>query len=242
VRAWERQPGETSRAYEAFSAYRDLGSARSLAKVGQLLGKSTGLMERWSAAHSWVDRVAALEARDAMLRREAVEEYLAAQAEDHAEREGRIAEKLLEIRERAADQALSIVRWPLSEQRILREDKDGNETTVIVTPSKWSKSTAIGMARLAAGAVPGLAPEREDSGETDAGWDLSVLSEEEIRTFLEISHKLVAQGRGSPESGYSKGQTTYTAACRVADPSDIMSDARIDPSDIMSDAHILARF
>ena len=44
MRAWERQEGETSRAYEAFSAYRDLGSARSLAKVGQLLGKSTGLM------------------------------------------------------------------------------------------------------------------------------------------------------------------------------------------------------
>jgi hypothetical protein len=212
VRAWERQPGETSRAYEAFSAYRDLGSARSLAKVGQLLGKSTGLMERWSAAHSWVDRVAALEARDAMLRREAVEEYLAAQAEDHAEREDRIAEKLLEIRERAADQALSIVRWPLSEQRILREDEDGNETTVIVTPSKWSKSTAIGMARLAAGAVPGLAPEREDSGETDAGWDLSVLSEAEIEMFLAISHKLVAQGRVNPESGYSKGQTNGEAA------------------------------
>jgi hypothetical protein len=207
VRAWEQQQGETSRAYEAFGAYRDLGSARSLAKVGQLLGKSTGLMERWSAAHSWVDRVAALEARDAMLRREAVEEYLATQAEDHAQRVGRIAEILLMVREEAAKQALTMVRWPLCEQRILQEDKDGNVITVIVTPSKWSKNTAIGMTRLAAGAVPGLAPEREDSSETDAGWDLSRLSEEEIEMFLAISHKLVAQGRGNPESEYSKCQT-----------------------------------
>jgi len=169
-------------------------------------------MERWSAAHSWVDRVRALEARDEMVRREAVEEYLASQAEDHAEREGRIAEILLTVREEAAMQALSMVRWPLSEQRIVQEDEVGNEIMVIVTLSKWSKNTAIGMARLAAGAVPGLAPEREDSGETDAGWDLAVLSEEEIQTFLAISHKLVAQGRVNPESGYSKCQTNGEAA------------------------------
>ena len=198
MRAWERQEGETSRAYEAFSAYRDLGSARSLAKVGQLLGKSTGLMERWSAAHAWVDRVAALEARDEIVRREAVEEYLASQAEDHAEREGRIAEILLTVREEAAKQALSMVRWPLSEQRILQEDEDGNEITVIVMPARWSKNTAIGLARLAAGAVPGLAPVREDSDEADAGWDLSALSVEEIKTFLALNQKIRPQGKRQP--------------------------------------------
>jgi hypothetical protein len=93
-----------------------------------------------------------------MLRRSAVEEYLASQAEDHAEREGRIAEILSTVREEAAKQALSIVRWPLSEQRILQEDEDGKEITVILMPAKWSMNTALGMARLAAGAVPGLAP------------------------------------------------------------------------------------
>lgn len=198
MRAWERQEGETSRAYEAFSAYRDLGSARSLAKVGQLLGKSTGLMERWSAAHAWVDRVAALEARDEIVRREAVEEYLTSQAEDHAEREGRIAEILLTVREEAAKQALAIVTWPLSEQRILQEDEDGNEITVIVMPARWSKNTAIGLARLAAGAVPGLAPVREDSDEADAGWDLSALSVEEIQTFLALNQKIRPQGKRQP--------------------------------------------
>jgi hypothetical protein len=198
VRAWERQPGETSRAYEAFGTYRDLGSARSLARVGQLLGKSTGLMERWSAANSWVDRVAALEARDEMLRREAVEEYFVAQAEDLANREGRIAEILLTVREEAAKQALSMVSWPLSEQRILQGEEDGNEITVIVMPARWSMNTVIGMARLAAGAVPGLAPVREDSDEADTGWDLSALSLEEIQTFLALSQKIRPQGKRQP--------------------------------------------
>jgi len=101
-------------------------------------------MERWSAAHAWVDRVAALEARDEIVRREAVEEYLTSQAEDHAEREGRIAEILLTVREEAAKQALAIVTWPLSEQRILQENEDGNEITVIVMPARWSKNRRSG--------------------------------------------------------------------------------------------------
>ena len=65
-------------------------------------------------------------------------------------------------------------------------------------PARWSKNTAIGMARLAAGAVPGLAPVREDSDEADAGWDLSALSVEEIQTFLALSQKIRPQGKRQP--------------------------------------------
>lgn len=57
--AWERQPEETPKAYEAFCAYRDMGSDRTLAKVGEQLGKSDALMERWSAKYDWVRRAAA---------------------------------------------------------------------------------------------------------------------------------------------------------------------------------------
>lgn len=56
---WERQPGESAKAYEAFSTYRDMGSDRSLAKVGQALGKSKAMMEKWSSAHNWVERAKA---------------------------------------------------------------------------------------------------------------------------------------------------------------------------------------
>lgn len=53
---WERQDGETAKAYEAFSEYRDMGADRSLAKVGQKLGKSKAQMEKWSKKYGWVAR------------------------------------------------------------------------------------------------------------------------------------------------------------------------------------------
>jgi hypothetical protein len=49
-------PGETAKAFAAFCAYREMGPGRSIAKVGQALGKSTTLMARWSHTWSWVAR------------------------------------------------------------------------------------------------------------------------------------------------------------------------------------------
>jgi len=43
---WFRQKGESRKAYEAFAVYRDLGAARSQAKVAEQLGKSLELMKR----------------------------------------------------------------------------------------------------------------------------------------------------------------------------------------------------
>jgi hypothetical protein len=201
MRIFDREPYETTKAFEAWTIYRELGAQRSLKKTAELYyGRTSNVrqLQRWSSRFNWVERARACDVEREMLRRSAVEEYLATQAEDHAEREGRIAEILLTVREEAAKQVLSIVRWPLSEQRILQEDEDGNEITVILMPAKWSMNTALGMARLAAGAVPGLAPVREDSDEADAGWDLSALSEEEIQTFLALSQKICAQGKKQP--------------------------------------------
>ena len=56
MEAWDRQSKETAVAYEAFCCYRDMGSARSGVKVGQELGKSKALLERWSSRWDWVFR------------------------------------------------------------------------------------------------------------------------------------------------------------------------------------------
>lgn len=59
VDPWDRQPGESTPAFEAFQKYRDMGVKRSHARVARELGKSTALMARWSLRWSWVTRAEA---------------------------------------------------------------------------------------------------------------------------------------------------------------------------------------
>lgn len=53
---WTRRDNESSVAHDAFKTYLYQGKDRSLANVGEALGKSTALMERWSVNHDWVAR------------------------------------------------------------------------------------------------------------------------------------------------------------------------------------------
>ena len=56
---WERQPGESEKAYEAFALYRDLGLNRSNHEVCSKLSKSRQLISRWKANYHWDERVRA---------------------------------------------------------------------------------------------------------------------------------------------------------------------------------------
>ena len=67
---WERQKGENNKRFEAFSLYRDMKS-RTLAKVAAQLGKSNGLIERWSREDKWGERVAAWDDEQDRIAREA---------------------------------------------------------------------------------------------------------------------------------------------------------------------------
>lgn len=67
---WERLETDTDKSFEAFCVYRDMGAKRSLDKVGQKLGKSKALIERWSFTHDWQKRVIAYDTHQATLRKE----------------------------------------------------------------------------------------------------------------------------------------------------------------------------
>jgi uncharacterized protein YidB (DUF937 family) len=72
---WERQPKETSKAFEAFSTYRDEGPSRSRRSVAEKLSKSEAMMSRWSSQWSWVRRANAWDDHlDAQKRDAATEE------------------------------------------------------------------------------------------------------------------------------------------------------------------------
>lgn len=73
---WERQPGESAQAYEAFAIYRDMGSNRSLRAVAEKLSKSYTLIGRWSREKKWGERCRAYDNHlDDKARQEALQKY-----------------------------------------------------------------------------------------------------------------------------------------------------------------------
>lgn len=58
---WERCPGESTKAYNAFCAYRDMGPERSLEKTGRTLDKprTKQYLGEWSVKYNWVERATA---------------------------------------------------------------------------------------------------------------------------------------------------------------------------------------
>lgn len=57
IKAWERQSGESEKAFEAFALYRDMGAERTLQAVADELQKSYTLIRRWKTTWKWKDRV-----------------------------------------------------------------------------------------------------------------------------------------------------------------------------------------
>ena len=68
---YEQRGGESSKAYEAFAIYRDMGVNRSTDSVARQLSKSSALIQRWSREYDWVIRVTAWDAHiDAQARKQ----------------------------------------------------------------------------------------------------------------------------------------------------------------------------
>lgn len=92
---WERQPGESARAFGAFCVYRDLGPRRSLRAAAEKYYQRSSLAvlrqcNTWSSAFCWVERASAWDRHlDAEARR-AQEEA----RRDMAERQAREARAL----------------------------------------------------------------------------------------------------------------------------------------------------
>lgn len=60
--SFPRRPGETPRAFSAFTTYFQLGHARSLQSVADKLGENLGTVKNWSAKYDWSDRLQAYHA------------------------------------------------------------------------------------------------------------------------------------------------------------------------------------
>jgi hypothetical protein len=98
IQPWEKQPGETGRAYEAFRTYLNLGPERTIRGVAEkreACGQnsvSVRWLETWASRHGWRNRA---EQWDAELYRQEYDEHIRA-ARDMGRRHAKIAARGIE--------------------------------------------------------------------------------------------------------------------------------------------------
>lgn len=138
---WERDAGETDKAFAAFVAYRELGTGRSLEKVGAKWGKTGGyqkVLERWSSQYDWGKRVSAYDDHLA---------GIAVQSVENGIREDRVAYRE-KVKAEASDFALAAVA--MRREAMMRDDKAEGSLILQRASSVWEK------ARMAEGLALGL--------------------------------------------------------------------------------------
>lgn len=82
---WERQEGESTRAFEAFAKYRDMGASRNIRQVAQELSKSATTIAKWSGTWDWVYRVGKWDEEQDRIARQAQIEEIKKMRKRHAD-------------------------------------------------------------------------------------------------------------------------------------------------------------
>ena len=140
---WERQKGETSKAWEAFAIYRDMPQ-RSIRDVARQLNKSATLIARWSSTHEWQKRVSAWDAE-----------------QDRIARQSQIDE-IKKMRKRHADLASAmLVKAARALQRIPEDEIKATDVSRMV-------DTAAKLERISRGDVGDVIEERDGGLATPA--------------------------------------------------------------------------
>lgn len=104
---WERLPEESSKAYEAFCIYRDLGVDRSIEKTAKsrLKPGSYSWLRNWSSKYNWVERA------------RAYDDYL--EREKRKERE----KAILEMMDRHIKETMALQQKALERLKTLNPDE-----------------------------------------------------------------------------------------------------------------------
>ena len=143
---WERQPKESTQAFEAFAMYRDMGASRSIRKAAQNLNKAVTTLAEWSSRHEWVKRVAAWDAEQDRIARAEMMADMAATRKRQRKNAQRMQERGMEFLEQviAGEPALrdivQLLKAGMEQERIaigdvgeVIEERDGGKAASPVT-------------------------------------------------------------------------------------------------------------
>lgn len=161
VSEWQRRVGESQQAFAAFQVYVELGAERSLGMVGQRLGKSKAICERWSAQWEWVARATAYDNHLSRIRQAATEAAVEAEARKWEERRSALREQEWTMAERLLERAGKMLEHPLTRTK----GEDGKT----LVPAGWRQVDVAAMVEMAS-KVARLATEMEtDRTKHDVG-------------------------------------------------------------------------
>lgn len=165
---WERQPGESSRSFTAFTTFRDLPSAnRTLKAVQEIMypGAQWAMraITKWAKDHRWVERVVAWENELDRVRLAAQTATVETMSKRHIEAAQELLKKGLEALE-----------------KVKIEDLDAANIRLYI-------ADAIKLERLARG----QSTEKYDSTERKGLPDLSGYSEEDLRRLADLAERVV---------------------------------------------------
>lgn len=197
---WERQPGETPKAFAAFACYRDLGVLRTIdqayrhwmAKQHRPVPpdkRAAGNFQNWSAKHQWVLRAQAWDEEQDRLKRAAHMRALESMAERHAA----MATKV---------QAIAIKRL----NTLTEEDEKGISPTQAVGMMK----DAIRIERVSRGEPDGEMNPQTSALPRNIMDALVAASDEQLRNLTRAFRDIVDTAPAS-YAGDAGGETTIPA-------------------------------
>ncbi len=179
IQPWDRQPGESSKAFEAFCLYRDMGTERSIRKVAQNLSKSTTLIRGWSSKYNWVERATLYDAE------------LDRQAREKRQKE------ILEMRDRHAKLATQLLtKAAKGLLKLSDEDISANDVARLVEVGAKLERLSRGESTENVNQKTEGTVEAKLKGEVTihpAEIDLSKLSDEELMQFEGLLEKLYSK-------------------------------------------------
>ncbi|WP_406698579.1 hypothetical protein V5E97_06815 [Singulisphaera sp. Ch08] len=177
LKAWNRRPRESARAFAIFKAYCMLGAGRSAVLLKRRLGVSENYVKKLSARWDWVERARHYDSQIADAEQAAREKVAAQTAEKWARRRMESAEENWETAQIVGRKAREMFNGNLYSQEV---DKDG--MTIVIEPAKWTMATAGALLKLSAELR--AAALGEALGETEDDFDPSKATPEECRAFL----------------------------------------------------------
>lgn len=146
AKPWERQKDETTKQFEAFQIYRDMGVSRSIRAVAEQLEKSETLIGRWSSKNDWVERCEAWDMEQDRVAREAQKKEIVKMRKKHADLaqamlvKAALALKSIPVEEIKASDVSRMVETGSKLERLSRgdvgeviEERDGGKVESVVS-------------------------------------------------------------------------------------------------------------